>query len=239
MDAALDAVAPITPYRPKKSIFSWWNSEQQQLRKLTRRAHDYARRHPGDDNWQEYRTKRRKLKNKSLKARKKSWQQFTSDQVSPKQAAKLHKILQRQAYNKLGLIRRKDGSLTESQEESHAILMQEHFPGSMPSEPTTANFDPNETSTCLPHPVLVESRRWINHSRVDLAFKQFGKHKCPGPDDYRPIVLSNLPHKARELLIHLFNAIIQLRYTPKLWRSSDIIFLPKPGKEEYADRRAF
>jgi hypothetical protein len=26
---------------------------------------------------------------------------------------------------------------------------------------------------------------------------------------------------------------------PMLWRSSDIIFLPKPGKEDYTDRRAF
>jgi DNA-binding TFAR19-related protein (PDSD5 family) len=125
MDAVLDVVAPITPYRPKKSIFSWWNSELHELRQLARRAHDHARRHTGDDDkWQDYRTKRRTLKNESLKARKKSWQQFTADQVSPKQAAKLHKILQRQAYNKLGLIRRNDRSLTESQEESHVILMQ-------------------------------------------------------------------------------------------------------------------
>jgi hypothetical protein len=240
MDAALDVVALITPYRPKKSIFSWWNPELHELPQLAHRAHDQACRHPGDnDKWQDYRTKRRTLKNLSLKARKKSWQQFTADQVSPKQDAKLHTILQRQAYNKLGLIQRNDRSLTESQEESHEIIMQEHFPGLLPlmaTEPCTANFDPNATSTCPPHPVLVESRRWINHTTMDLAFKQFRKHKCPGPDGYRPIGLCNLPHKARELLIHLYNAIIQLKYTPKLWRSSEVIFLLKPGKEDYTDR---
>jgi hypothetical protein len=75
--------------------------------------------------------------------------------VSPKQAAKLHKILQRQAYNKLGLIRRDDGTLTESQEESHQLLRQEHFPGSMTL--TATDFDPNKTSTCPAHLVLVES----------------------------------------------------------------------------------
>jgi hypothetical protein len=87
--------------------------------------------------------------------------------------------------------------------------------------------------------VLVDKLRWINHTTVDLAFKQFGKHKCPGPDGYRPIVLCNLPFKARELLIQILNATIQLKYTPKLWRSSDVIFLPKPGKEDYTECRAF
>jgi hypothetical protein len=187
-------------------------------------------------------TKRRKLKNESIKARTKSWRVFTADQVSPKQAARLHRILQRQAYNKLGLLKRDDGSLTECPEESYKLLMQEHFPGSMPLEakdPCAADFDPNETSTSPTHPVLVDGRPWINHTTVDLAFKQFGKHKCPGPDGYRPIVLCNLPLTARTLLVQLFTAIIQLKYTPKLWRSSEVIFLPKPGKEDYTERRAF
>jgi hypothetical protein len=120
--------------------------------------------------------------------------------------------------------------------------MQEHFPWSMPlvaKDPCAADFDPNEKSTRPTHPVLVDGRPWINHTTVDLAFKQFGKHKCPGPVGYRPIVLCNLPLTARTLLIQLFTAIIQLKYTPKLWRSSEVIFLPKPGKEDYTERRAF
>jgi hypothetical protein len=94
-----------------------------------------------------------KLKNESIKARTKFWRVFTADQVSPKQAARLHRILQRQAYNKLGLLKRDDGSLTKCPEESYKLLMQEHFPGSMPLEakdPCAADFDPNETSTSPP-----------------------------------------------------------------------------------------
>jgi hypothetical protein len=213
------------------------------LRTQTRRAHDYARRCPGDDaRWQDYKTKRQKLKNNSIKARTKSWRKFTADQVSPKQAARLHRILQRKAYNKLSLLKRDDGSPTETLEESYQLLMQEHFPGSMPlqaKDPCAADFDPNETSTSHTHPVLVDGRSWINHMTVDLAFKQFGKHKCPGPDGYRPIVLCNLPYTARPLLLQVFNASIQLKYTQKLWRSSEVIFLPKPGKDAYTERQAF
>jgi hypothetical protein len=54
IDSALDAVSPIIPYRPKKAIFSWWNADLVILRKQTRRAHNYAGRHPGDNaRWQD------------------------------------------------------------------------------------------------------------------------------------------------------------------------------------------
>jgi hypothetical protein len=63
--------------------------------------------------------------------------------------------------------------------------------------------------------------------------------KCPGPDGYRPIVLCNLPPLARSILIILYNAIIALKYTPLQWRNAEGIFLPKPGKDDYTERRAF
>jgi hypothetical protein len=31
--AALDEIAPIVPYRPKKSVFSWWNADLEDLKK--------------------------------------------------------------------------------------------------------------------------------------------------------------------------------------------------------------
>jgi hypothetical protein len=64
-----------------------------------------------------------------LKARTASWRTFTAEAVSPKQAARLNKILQRKAYNKLGLLKKDDRTLIETVEESYKILMAEHFPG--------------------------------------------------------------------------------------------------------------
>jgi hypothetical protein len=43
IEAALDVVAPITLYRPKKSIFSWWNDELNDLPKNAGKAHNYAK----------------------------------------------------------------------------------------------------------------------------------------------------------------------------------------------------
>jgi retron-type reverse transcriptase len=40
-------------------------------------------------------------------------------------------------------------------------------------------------------------------------------------------------------IIEIYNAVIELKYTPLLWQASDIVFLPKPGKDDYTDKRTF
>jgi hypothetical protein len=116
--------------------------------------------------------------------------------------------------------------------------MQEHFPGSLPaSDLDDAALAPPQLT--VNHPVLINSRPWITLTTLDLALCQFDKHKCPGQDGFRPIVLCHLPEKARLAIIHIYNAVIELKYTPLLWPGADVVFLPKPGKEDYTERRAF
>jgi hypothetical protein len=102
--------------------------------------------------------------------------------------------------------------------------MKEHIPG---SSPTNISADGGENSPdplgatgCHNHPVLVDQRLWLNLSALDLAFKQFGKHKCAGPDGFKPIVLCNLPLPARNALLHIYSASIELQYIPQLWRNA-------------------
>jgi hypothetical protein len=45
--------------------------------------------------------------------------------------------------------------------------------------------------------------------------------------------------QAISALIGIYNAVIKLKYTPRLWRNNDIVFLPKPGKRDYTNRRSF
>jgi hypothetical protein len=80
IEAALDQVAPIKQYCPKKAVFSWWNSDLEEICKKFCRAHDFARRQPHlHERWEAYRAACKELKNSSLKARKDSWRKFTSE----------------------------------------------------------------------------------------------------------------------------------------------------------------
>jgi hypothetical protein len=42
-----------------------------------------------------------------------------------------------------------------------------------------------------------------------------------------------------KILFNIYSAVITLQYTPRAWRHTDITFLPKPGKDDDADKRAF
>lgn len=63
----------------------------------------------------------------------------------------------------------------------------------------------------------------------DLVGKLSPK-KTPGEDllDNRTIRL--LPDQALQFLVSLFNSVITLGYFPKVWKSANIIMIPKPGK---------
>jgi hypothetical protein len=121
--------------------------------------------------------------------------------------------------------------------------MEEHFPGSslIPEigDDSHGTSDPLGADSRYENPVLVDKHPWLNLTALDQAFKHFGKLKCPGPEGFRPIVLCHFPDPAGQALLQIYNAVIELEYTPMLCCGSDIVFLPRPGKEDYADHWAF
>jgi hypothetical protein len=70
MEAALDEVAPITPYRPKKAIFSLFTKDLRDLQRTCRSAHEFARRQTHlEERWDEYRKARIDYKRECFKVR--------------------------------------------------------------------------------------------------------------------------------------------------------------------------
>ena len=55
--------------------------------------------------------------------------------------------------------------------------------------------------------------------------------KAPGYDKITPIMIKNLPNVAIIMLSVLFNAILNIGIFPKIWKISQIIMIPKPGKD--------
>ena len=74
---------------------------------------------------------------------------------------------------------------------------------------------------------------------VRRALKSFGTYKAPGPDGIQPIALLELPDEIIEVLAGLFSLCIENRYTPKCWRKNKVIFIPKVGKDNYGNPKAF
>ena len=74
---------------------------------------------------------------------------------------------------------------------------------------------------------------WLTSDKLILALKQFQNKKSPGPDGLRPIALKHLPQKCLKLLLMLYTASILLAFTPTAWKGCRMIFIPKPGKDNY------
>lgn len=55
--------------------------------------------------------------------------------------------------------------------------------------------------------------------------------KAPGPDGISNIFIKNLPERAVEWLVEIFNDCLRVGYFPKIWKIAKIIPIPKPGKD--------
>jgi hypothetical protein len=142
--------------------------------------------------------------------------------------AKLSKILKSKPSNKLGLVRKPDGSLSTLPEESLETMVSKHFPGSIVTD----------------NPTVLPQRE--DKELVD---------QCPGLLHKGPLLQSihlapirlaaqtnsnqHLPREAVEALSNIFTAVIQLGYVPARWRTSDIIFIDKPGKTDLENPRSY
>ena len=79
----------------------------------------------------------------------------------------------------------------------------------------------------------------VTSRKVEAAFKSFKGFKAPGLDELRPVVLKHLDEKTMERISVLHNVSLSLGYIPKVWRGAKVILIPKSGKDDYNDPRAF
>ncbi len=124
------------------------------------------------------------------------------------------------------------GGFTSSKKETVNLPLDIHFPGSRDVRPELEdawNEEADEEKVVL---------RWNDHDKVKRAMSSFVISRR-GPDKIKPIKLRNLPDSAIDWLVHIFTACIVLGYTPKTWRMSKTVFIPKPGRDDYSIPKSF
>jgi hypothetical protein len=72
-----------------------------------------------------------------------------------------------------------------------------------------------------------------------MAINSFGPLKASGPDDIKPIVLQMLEIGMIKKITQLYKLIIKSGYTPRKMREMTVIFLPKIGKSDYSEPKAY
>ena len=156
---------------------------------------------------------------------------------TPKDMAKVAKALQRKVRKDIGLLRRPDGHLAVTPEESLDILCDTHFYKSK-------KLDENDTTYIDKMKRKIgdftpKKSKFRTEARIKKAIDLFNNDKAPGLDEIPPRILKALGQNSLAVIQKLFDASIQTGYTPEIWRSSKVVFIPKPSKDDYAMAKSF
>ena len=141
----------------------------------------------------------------------------------------LFKIAQRRDKRNINTLINADGSLTEPGAETIRKLTDAHFPAAQEGTVPFQHNNDNQIVTAE----LDNLHDWIDADLIRKAMKQFKPYKAAGPDGLKPIVFRYLPQNAIDVMTTIYKACITLCHTPKAWRATKVIFLPKPGKATY------
>jgi hypothetical protein len=74
---------------------------------------------------------------------------------------------------------------------------------------------------------------------VEWAIKTFELYKTPGIDGIYPILLQEGLKYLVGPLTKIFRASIALRYVPQVWKTTKVVFIPKPGKNGHIRAKDF
>ena len=110
-----------------------------------------------------------------------------------------------------------------------------HFPGSTDTPTAPSKYLDDDIYVDIEDP----SVSWLTEEMVKTAIDAFAPYKSPGPDNIPPCVWQHLGPLAIKRLTKIIKACLLLGVVPDEWLLVRVIFIPKPGKDNYDDPRSF
>ena len=235
--AGLDMVAPLKPRYPYTKPTSK-NPDVLKAIELCKRIKNKKGHQPWDPILHKmYRAACNRKRAAVRKANTNDWRSKLAEIPDPNGAAKLMRAIKKNDFVPPTLLKN-NGKYTHSKEDTIQLLMDTHFPGSVDTESRHEDFI-NDIVDGIDKPKVIKPIPWINYRRVCKAMASFSDFKACGPDDIKPIILKRLPEEAVHRLVDIYTASITLAYTPRAWRASRTVFIPKPGKTDFTIPKSF
>ena len=234
LNKVLDIACPLKTIKIQPKPCKWWTNELRILRQLARRHHRVWERTKSNADYVKYRFSRKNFQQKLKESKKDSWTVFSSSIQDTKSLSKISKSLALPKNPPLGLVK-SNGVITTSGEETLQVLMDCHFPGSISHVEQSCN---NNTSLGNHFIKTAKYLSYITKEKVKASINSFGWNKSAGPDNLKPVVLQNLNEESYEKLTLFYKVSVALSYTPKSWRQSKVVFIPKTGKGTYDDPKS-
>ena len=235
IDRAIEKACPMTKSKKVDSINDWFTDGLAKMKEKVHLAYDLHRKYPSSQSIRcRYKSLQKKYRRELRSSRRKSWNQFKSKVADTKETSKLIKILERKDSNAVATLTKPDGKPTMPGTETAELLFRHHFPQSTPR--VTTHFRHFRVPT---YEIEARFDDWITPDVVKEALLKFKKKKSPGPDGLMPIVFRYLPDNIFEIITFLYKSCVALAFTPRSWKQTRVVFIPKPGKKDYTDPSSF
>ena len=217
---------------------SWWNASLEKTKRKLRQLFNRAKNTRKDEDWNRFQILRKKFK-KLIRTRKRSaWRRFCENIEKQHETSRIRKLLAMDNTRSLNRLRKTDGSYTTTDIETCQILLETHFPDckiigdSITTWDLTTNRSPTEQDWHIAQSLITEDK-------IAWAINTFQSHKAAGIDEIFPGLLKWGKDCLTSILNKIFQACIAHNYIPKYWREVKVIFIPKPGKSDYTEAKAF
>ncbi|PNF19341.1 putative RNA-directed DNA polymerase from transposon X-element [Cryptotermes secundus] len=129
-------------------------------------------------------------------------------------------------------IKTDEGNWARSNQEKAATFAKHLSKVFKPFDTETTQEEEYEINNFLDAPYQMNlPMRNFKYKEVETVIKkEINPKKAPGFDLITGKILEELPEKCIQKITHIFNAVLRVEYYPIQWKISQIIMLPKPGK---------
>ena len=224
--------------RPRGKKVPYWTSSLTVLRRICRSKYQSWKRTGCLDRYEEYRIARRKFQRELNTGKRDCWRSWCSFIQQGRPASRLIKLLSKDHVNHLSFLRKPDGNFTSTIEESLELLLSTFFPGSKLAD------DELEGVNCFPRKGVTQKdcdliNRIVTGPRLRWAVSCLQPFKAPGPDGIYPQMVKIALDALEPILIKVYRFCLLYGYLPNSFRLSKVVFIPKPGKDNYFECKSF
>ena len=223
------------PSKRKKSFIPWWNEELQSLKEqvihLHHRLQDLIKsKKPINNILTEREELRLKYSNAISKASRDNFKEFCTRQGKEDVWAVTNRLLKTSTYTTPSTLSA-NGTHTKNSEETANLLLSSFYPDdtsdTLPEHSTIRRLSENSPVT----PDDVE----FTLEEIEAALKSMSTKKAPGPDHLTADICVAAFNVCPTLFFDLYNSCLKLSHFPNIWKTAQVVTVPKPGKSDYND----
>lgn len=188
-----------------------------------------------EDEWEKHSILRKKFRRLYRRAKTRAWRTFVNDTLGEHKMAQLNRIALHKDQRSVNVLYKSNGDVTTPGYKTIDWLAEVHFPQAQ----VFNSFPPHSSKRAEETEMIFGKYPCVTGKLVRQSLQKFKPQKVPGPDKLNPIAFRYFPAKLLTFITFLYKCCLHLHYTPRKWQESTVVFIPKAGKKDPRECKAY